>query len=236
MYSGDVSRHVAARWNSLPDIFERWAVSNAVFALAGAAVCLGLRDLRPALFVGLSSLTWFWLRAAPSGVGIASAITATRTGILVAALGLVPDRGTWIAVAALANFALDGIDGWVARKLGQTSAFGARFDMESDSHTVLWLDLQLVIHSGYPVWVLWAGVLRYAFVLSRFVVDPCEFRERRSNYTRWVFSLVFVSRTFACLPDMREFALPLLAVATLAVSASFAPDFWALRSARRAAP
>ena len=58
----------------------------------------------------------------------------------------------------------------------------------------------------------------------------------RSNYTRWVFSLVFVSRTFACLPDVREFALPLLAIATLAVSASFVPDFWALRSAPRAAP
>lgn len=197
---------------------------------------VAVQDLRPALFVGLSSLTWLCLRAAPSGVGIASAITASRVGILCAALGFTPERGAWVAGAALVNFALDGIDGWAARKLGQVSAFGARFDMESDSHTVLLLDLQLIVHGGYPIWVLCAGVLRYAFVLSRFVVGPCESRERRSHITRWVFSLVFVSRTFACLPDMRELALPLLAIATVAVSASFAPDFYALRSARRAAP
>ena len=193
-----------------------------------------MQDLTPALFVGLSSLAWFCLRAAPSGIGIADAITACRIGILCAALGFIPEHRAWVAGAALLNFALDGVDGWAARKLGQASAFGARFDMESDSHTVLLLDLQLIVHAGYPNWVLCAGVLRYAFVLSRFVVGPGEFRERRSSITRWVFSLVFVSRTFACLSDKRGLALPLLAIATLLVIASFAPDFYGLRSARRA--
>jgi phosphatidylglycerophosphate synthase len=231
-----VLRLVATRWNSLPNGVERWSVCNAIAALGAAGLSFAVRDLTPALLLGLSSLAWFWIRAAPSGVGIASAITACRVGILCAALGLMPERGVWVAGAALLNFALDGVDGWAARKLGQASAFGARFDMESDSHTVLLLDLQLIVHAGYPAWVLWAGALRYIFVLCRFVAGPGELRERRSQITRWVFSLVFVSRTFACLSIMRELALPLLAIATLAVSASFAPDFYALRSARRAAP
>lgn len=219
------------RWNALPDRIERWSVCNAVAALAGAALCLVLRDLTPALLVALGSLAAIYGAAAPSG-GVANAITACRIALLCAALAFVPEDGYWVAAAALANFALDGVDGWAARQLDQASAFGARFDMESDSHTVLLLDLQLIVHGGYPGWVLWAGALRYVFVLSRFVVGPRELRERRSNLTRWVFSLVFVSRTLACLPDVRSFALPLLALATLAVTASFAQDFYELRSSR----
>jgi phosphatidylglycerophosphate synthase len=223
-------RRLGTRWMSLPHSVNRWSVCNAIAALAGAALSVATRDLRPALLVALSLLAWAYAAAAHSGARLANMLTAARLGILFAALGLVPEHGAWVAGAALVNFALDGVDGWVARKLDQASEFGARFDMEGDSHTVLLLDLQLVIHAGYPSWVLCAGVLRYAFVLSRFVVGPREPRERRSNFARWVFSLVYVSRTFACLPGMHDVALPLLAIATLAVCASFAPDFYGLRS------
>lgn len=50
-------------------------------------------------------------------------------------------------------FASDGLDGWVARKRGSTSAFGAVFDIAGDRvvENVLWIifaDLDLV-----PIWV-----------------------------------------------------------------------------------
>ena len=234
MYRARVQQLVASRWNSLPNVVERWSVTNAVLAVAAAAVSVGVHDVRPLLLICVSSLAWLCFRAAPRGVGIASAITAGRMSILCAAIGFVPARGAWVAGAAFVNFTLDGVDGWAARKFGQTSEFGARLDMESDSHSVLLLDVLLVAHAGYPAWVLWAGVLRYAFVLSRFAAGPRELRERRSQLTRWIFSLVFVSRTFACLPGVHAVAVPLLAVATLAVTASFAPDFYALRPGSRA--
>jgi phosphatidylglycerophosphate synthase len=227
-----VLRHVVLRWRALPNVIERWSICNAVAALIGAGVSLALHDVRPAVGVAVVSLVWVYVIAAPSGVSLANAITALRTGLLCAALVFVPERGAWIAAATVANFTLDGVDGWVARKLGQMSDFGGRFDMESDSHTVLLLDLLLVVHMGLPLWVLGAGILRYAFVLCRFGAGPRVLRERRSSFSRWVFSLVIVSRAFACLPDVRMFALPLLALATLAVCVSFAPDFYALRPTR----
>ncbi|HKU44250.1 MAG TPA: CDP-alcohol phosphatidyltransferase family protein [Polyangiales bacterium] len=232
VYRPRVSLTLASRWNALPDGIERWSVCNALAALAGAGLSVGLRDAKPAVLVAAVALGFAFYRAAPREALIPSAITASRVALLCAALGLAAEREYWVATAALANFALDGLDGWAARQLDQSTAFGARFDMECDSHTVLLLDLHLFLHGGYPAWVLWAGALRYVYVLTRFVVGPRELRERRSNVTRWVFSLVFVSRTFACLPDMHALALPLLALATLAVTASFAPDFYALRSAR----
>ena len=50
-------------------------------------------------------------------------------------------------------FASDGLDGWVARKRGSTSQFGAIFDIAGDRivENALWIifaDLQLI-----PVWV-----------------------------------------------------------------------------------
>jgi phosphatidylglycerophosphate synthase len=220
------------RWRALPNVTERWSVWNAVAALAGALISLALHDVRPALAVAVVSLALMYLAAAPSGVGLANAVTAGRTGMLCAALTFAPASGALISAATLANFTLDGLDGWVARRFNQTSDFGARFDMESDSHTVLLLDLWLVAQAGFPVWVLIAGVLRYAFVLCRFVAGPRVHKERRSRFSRWVFSLLVVSRAFACLPDVRGPALPLLALATLAVCVSFAPDFYALRPER----
>jgi hypothetical membrane protein len=48
-----------------------------------------------------------------------------------------------------------------------------------------------------------------------------------------VFSLLIVSRIFACLDGVRTFALPVVALATAAVFISFTPDFYALAVSRR---
>jgi CDP-diacylglycerol--glycerol-3-phosphate 3-phosphatidyltransferase len=56
-------------------------------------------------------------------------------------------------VSLVIVFAGDGLDGWVARRRGSTSQFGAVFDIAGDRvvETVLWIafaDLDLV-----PIWV-----------------------------------------------------------------------------------
>jgi phosphatidylglycerophosphate synthase len=116
-------------------------------------------------------------RAVPKPFGAANWITAIRAlfaasllcylaGIL--ALGLVPNgalRWAWVA-AALVALALDGIDGALARRLGQVSTFGARFDMETDAATLFGL-AWLVWASGQAgPWVLASGLMRYIFILA----------------------------------------------------------------------
>lgn len=90
-------------------------------------------------------------------------------------------------------FAGDGLDGWVARKRGSTSQFGAIFDIAGDRvvETVLWMvfaDLGAI-----PIWVPIAVVTRGAMVdalrAASYGDGMTAFGERnmmRSELTRWL--------------------------------------------------
>lgn len=97
-------------------------------------------------------------------------LRATYTALLVGVLteGLrIGEAGRWVLVASgAAALALDGADGWAARRSGFASPFGARFDMESDALFVLALSA-LVYRSGQAgAWVLTVGAMRYIFVVG----------------------------------------------------------------------
>jgi phosphatidylglycerophosphate synthase len=49
---------------------------------------------------------------------------------------------------------MDGVDGWVARRTGTASAFGARFDMETDALLILVLSVLVWQHDKAGAWVL----------------------------------------------------------------------------------
>jgi phosphatidylglycerophosphate synthase len=68
-----------------------------------------------------------------------------------------------IAVCALA---LDGIDGWLARRSATASRFGARFDMEVDAVLILVLASAAWLTGKAGMWVLLLGLMRYAFVAA----------------------------------------------------------------------
>jgi phosphatidylglycerophosphate synthase len=93
--------------------------------------------------------------------------------LIVALAALVPHPevqfagGHWfiIGLSTLA-LGLDGVDGWVARRTGSASAFGARFDMELDAFLMLIL-ATLVWRSGrVGPWVLLLGLPRYIFFIA----------------------------------------------------------------------
>lgn len=98
-------------------------------------------------------------------------LRATGVAGLTAVLALpVSPMGGWLvpAVAGLILL-LDGLDGWLARRTGRCSAFGARFDMETDALLALLL-AALVWQAGIAgAWVLWLGLARYGFALAGLV-------------------------------------------------------------------
>ena len=71
----------------------------------------------------------------------------------------------WLGVALIALL-LDGVDGWVARRTGSQTAFGARFDMELDALLILLLCLGVMLKTPAGPWVLLIGAMRYAFVAA----------------------------------------------------------------------
>ena len=77
------------------------------------------------------------------------------------------DRIAWLAVATVVVVAaLDGVDGWLARRDAQASSFGARFDMETDAAFILILSVLVWQHGKAGAWVLGCGLMRYVFVAA----------------------------------------------------------------------
>ena len=101
--------------------------------------------------------------------GPANLITTGRAVLVVgiAIVGFTPvSPRTAALVVAVGTVAavLDLADGWVARRTGTASAFGARFDMEVDAALVLVLSALVWRFGVAGPWVLASGLMRYAFV------------------------------------------------------------------------
>ena len=112
----------------------------------------------------------------PDGLGTANRVTLGRAALLlpVAVLalhgeGLGAQAYWWIIGISTIAMALDGVDGWTARRSGTATVFGARFDMELDAFLLLALSI-LVWRSGQTgPWVILIGMLRYLFVAAGWI-------------------------------------------------------------------
>jgi phosphatidylglycerophosphate synthase len=123
-----------------------------MFVATMAIAIAGLRDYHP------------FPRFGPANV------TTTLRALLVAmVVGFIGEPASphfaeaTILIASIAA-ALDGVDGWLARRTAMASAFGARFDMEIDALLIQALAVLVWQHDKAGAWVLASGLLRYAFV------------------------------------------------------------------------
>lgn len=166
----------------LPDPPLRTSALLGIAAAGSAAVVIALIsgpliDAGPGylvktlgVFAIVSALALGTVGAHPfSRIGPANQITLFRAALVAATVGQVGEpasaRAAWLAVGITGLAAiLDGVDGWLARRSGQSSAFGARFDMEADALLILGLSVLVWQHGKAGLWVLACGVMRYAFV------------------------------------------------------------------------
>jgi phosphatidylglycerophosphate synthase len=164
------------------------------------------------------------------GFGIANQVTLLRAGLVCLAGGALLAGGSAISgwsLSALvaAALCLDGIDGWLARRLAISSGFGARFDLEIDALLILVLAL-LVWQSGrVGPWVLAIGLMRYVFVLAswRFPAMRAPLPPSRRRQTICVQQ--GVSLLICLLPPVGSALANVSAgLALLALLASFATD------------
>ncbi len=132
-----------------------------------------LRIAAGGLYIALAILLIGSGEALPRSMGWANRITLMRAVLIVmlAALSAFPvfvrmHPYAFIAVALLA-LALDGVDGWVARRTRSVTSFGARFDMELDAFFILMLCGVLVSIDKVGLFVLWIGLARYVFVIAQ---------------------------------------------------------------------
>ena len=194
------------------------AALGASMALVSAAAAISFAAL---IHVGRSHWT-------PSGAfGAANAVTFVRIAGILSLPALAP--GPVLAAAAAAWLALDGIDGWIARRRSLAGPFGAFADKEGDALLVLVLCLLLYrLPDGPGAWILVPGMLRYAFVLYVAVARPPQAREQRSRLGVRVAVLTIAAliAAFAAYPTFFGYARWLLAAATCLLCLSFAVSLY----------
>ncbi|MBV6656773.1 MAG: CDP-alcohol phosphatidyltransferase family protein [Devosiaceae bacterium] len=166
-------------------------------------------------------------------LGFGNAVTLVRlvcVCVLATALMDGSDRQWMLVGLAMVAFASDGVDGWLARRQGYASAFGARFDVEVDSAFALVLALLGFVVADAPLYVLVLGLPRYLFWAAVFAF-PWLKADLPERFSRKVVCVIQIAALIGVLiPGLSNpFQSSLIALAALALAWSFAVDVLWLR-------
>lgn len=167
----------------------------------------------------------------------ANVITLVRAGLAVT-VAIIGPTGLGLALVVVA-LSLDWVDGQVARRTHTESAFGARFDMETDAFLIAVLSVYVAAAVGW--WVLLIGAARYLLWLAE-LVWPWLRRPVPRRYWRKVVAavqgIVLAAAASELLP--RELTDAVLVLALALLVESFGRDvvwlWWTRRPERAGAP
>ena len=228
------------------------ATGFGLLVVAGLAVSIG-PSLQAGAMYGLRSMAVFAAMMLAAGVmiggrhrfprfGPANQVTTIRATLaaLVAGASLEPiTAGTawWVIGATALMAALDGIDGWLARRTNMTSPFGAWFDMETDALLILVLSVFVWRYQKAGAWVLASGLLRYLFVASGWFLPWMAGPLRPTLRGKTVAVCQLLGLSVALAPTVPTPLSDITAAVTLlALAGSFAIDVAGDDGARQGSP
>jgi phosphatidylglycerophosphate synthase len=176
--------------------------------------------------------------------GAANAVTLLRATMVafLTALALLPAplpaeiHGAAIGLG-IVGLVLDGVDGWLARRGGTASRFGARFDMETDALSVLVFTFLLLRAGQAGPWVLAIGLARYIFVGVGWLWPPLA-RDLPPSLRRKIICVVVITALLVALAPFvgAAWAGMICAAALVLLLSSFAMDCVWLLILRRTTP
>jgi phosphatidylglycerophosphate synthase len=205
------------------DAWSRW---HALAMLAAGAASTVLRTTWVFAALGAASFARLLVVArgrttASGGFGPGNAVTLGRLACVIA-LPAVPTR--LFAAAVLGILVLDALDGFVARRTGTASEFGAQFDMESDGVFVAVTALEAFTRGRLGAWVLVAGALRYVYVACLWAFPSDRGEEPRSWFGRSAFFVLVLCLATAWSSEA-PWARAVGALGCAVVTISFARSF-----------
>ena len=167
--------------------------------------------------------------------GAANYVTLFRAMTMALVAGLIGEPGSarllWFMIGIVTLVAaLDGVDGWLARRSGMESGFGARFDMETDAALILVLSVLVWRHDKAGAWVLMCGLMRYVFVGAGWLLPWLAAPLRSTLRGKTIAVVQYIGLSVALAPIiMPPFSTLVAAVTLAALSWSFAVDVMWLR-------
>jgi len=201
------------------DLSARYLLKAAVLFVLGAALAIGfVSEHHP------------FDRFGPGNTA-----TTIRAALVALVAGLVGEPGIPIVAGSAASVGLvatilDGVDGWLARRTRMTSAFGARFDMETDVLLVLVLSGLAWQYGKAGAWVLLCGLMRYLFVAAGRVWPWLRGPLAPTVRGQTICVVQFVGLSLTIVPAIRPPLSSLVAAVTLAaLTYSFLVDVLRLR-------
>ncbi|MGP9789196.1 CDP-alcohol phosphatidyltransferase family protein [Roseinatronobacter sp. NSM] len=200
------------------------ALAAAVWLVGAVGVLAGLK---PAYFphdrLGLANVVTLWR----------GACIAAMAGVLAVPQALAQGGGWLLAGLAALVLALDGVDGWAARRAGLSSRFGARLDVETDVAFALVTAALAVAAGKVGVWFLALGLLRPAFLGAAYVWPVLRAPLPPSQRRRMVAGLQMGAQVALLAPILTAPVSGLVGGAVLlVVGVSFAVDIRALLARR----
>lgn len=187
----------------LPLVLGSALVAAGVIVLAphvtvGPALASGLAYVGAALII-LKYIRAFHPHAA---FGAANGVTLARLAVVCAFTAVAAgqrDPSTWTGfIAGLGVLVADGLDGWLARRFGAASRFGARFDMETDAFFVLVLSVIAWQTGKAGAWVLLSGAARYLHVGAAMIL-PVLRRPLEPSFRRKTIAVIQIGSLVALL-------------------------------------
>jgi phosphatidylglycerophosphate synthase len=161
---------------------EYWLLAATGPVLLGSALLgwqLGWLSASTAAFCFLVLAALVARHSRTRSFGIADVVTLSRglgvcflAGLALQALagGLAGHGVLAMIIVGTLCLTLDGVDGRVARARGEASAFGARFDVETDAAMLVVLSVAVAALGIAGWWVLAIGAMRYGYIATSLVV------------------------------------------------------------------
>jgi phosphatidylglycerophosphate synthase len=169
-------------------------------------------------------------------MGPANHTTLVRGAMVALLAGMLGEQGTRSSstaavIVSSTTMVLDGLDGWIARRSGMATQFGARFDMETDAAFVAVLSLLVWQADKAGAWVLLSGLMRYLFAGVVAMVPRLQRPVPASMRGKTIAVLQMIALVLALAPFCRQPLSQWVAAAGLmALVVSFCLDFiWLLR-------
>jgi len=207
----------------------RWSVAHSIICVSASFYSLFTQSPLPLCLAGFLTFGVLVFNAflrpdTESLINAANSVTAVRlSGVLILAGFGMKIPYSWIIGLSILFILLDCLDGWLARKNGEETAFGAFFDKETDAYFMLVLCLLLVLGGRTETWILSIGFFRYGFVVLVYFFGTNIQQEKKTRRARHVFTAVMIILLALFLP-IQTIEKPLAVTALLLLFISFGSD------------
>ncbi|MEQ8706998.1 MAG: CDP-alcohol phosphatidyltransferase family protein [Phaeodactylibacter sp.] len=215
---------------------KTWVRLHAALMLAALIALWWTGRWAPVLLVSVFTFSWLLINHSPALCrlrpfgGYANLITLARWLLLLYVGSSYHQWHDYLIFALLLTIIIsDGIDGYLARRYGQSTRAGALLDIETDalmSAVMAGIHYQNGTAGG---WILLTGGLRYGYVWALYFLNWEDHEGIDNPHARWI-GVVFISSLMSPFVVGTWLAVPALITGSLLVTFSFGYSLWGKRN------